>query len=221
MPNTDAWPLTPGAGRSCMVDHDLTAPDTTANTDAQVIKLLGGKSQTVTGLVGSTYVDGGSTSADTTALMVDQRSLAKKFTANPTISTSAYVAGYCVGGLLTFTTVNRASAGSILIQSASLTDKSKQSAVIDLIVFDTNPTNSTFTDHAALNIVAADLPFIAGVVTFGGWSNFSATGVSSIPSIGLEVNVAATSLYAVMCVRTAPTFAGTTDLALKLNVLQD
>jgi len=208
-----------GAGTAATIGTETKTINSIAVQVQEVAPALGGRDLYV-GSQGGRQVDG---ATDTAAGYVDPRLLAKNLTANPTIATSAYVTGYCLGGLLTFATANRASGGSLLIANAKLSDKSKQSAAVDLIIFDTNPTGSTFTDHAALNIVAADLPFIAGVIQFtaAGYSVFSATSVCGVGNLGLEVLLAATSLYGVMCVRGTPTYAGANDLDLKLVIIQD
>jgi len=207
-----------GAGSGQLVGSETKTINAVPVQVQETANALGGRDLYV-GTQGGRGVDG---AADTAAAYVDPRILAKKLTANPTVSTSAFVAGYCVGGLLAFTNAARASGGSLLVASAVLQDESKQNAVIDLILFDDNPSASTFTDHVALDILAADLPLVAGCISFPAAAyTFATTSIQSVSNIGIEVALVGTSLYGVMVVHGTPTWAAADDLSVKLVVIQD
>ena len=90
---------------------------------------------------------------------------------------------------------------------------------LKLYIFDTNPTNSTWTDHSTPNINAADIPFLRGLhVVFTGqrtrdpypW-NIDGIGCSFV----------GTNLYGVMVVVGTPTFGSTSGLTVKLGIIDD
>jgi hypothetical protein len=139
----------------------------------------------------------------------------------PTISTSAYTAGYVVGGLLTFSNA-LLTAGTGILQSISLKCKTVQTAGFKLYLFKANPTNSTWTDHAAPAINAADIPFLTAVRTLS--SPDSGLGTHTIyvdDGIGKVLNPGATTLYGILVTTGTPTFTSTSDMTISIGILQD
>jgi hypothetical protein len=139
----------------------------------------------------------------------------------PTISTSAYTAGYVVGGLLTFSNA-LLTAGTGILQSITLKCKTVQTVGFKLYLFKTNPTNSTWTDHAAPAINAADIPFVTSVRTLS--SPDSGLGTHTIyvdDGIGKVLNPGATTLYGILITTGTPTFTSTSDMTISIGILQD
>jgi hypothetical protein len=85
-------------------------------------------------------------------------------TVTVTPNAAAYVAGYCVGGVLTVPNmVAVGSPGGTIIIGVSIVDNTGTNASMDLMVFDRKPTG-TYTDHAACTVATADQPYFVGIV---------------------------------------------------------
>lgn len=150
-----------------------------------------------------------------------------EFSQSPTITSgSAYVVGYAVGGLFTFANAvlgassSPSQSGKIL--SVLISDKAKQNAALDLILFDSAPTAPT--DHTAFAPSAADIAKIVGVVsiTAAMYSSFSANAAAWLnPNLKFFLAAAGTSLYGILVARGTPTYASTSDLQLRLLISQD
>lgn len=74
--------------------------------------------------------------------------------ANP--ADSAYAPGDAVGGKLTFANAARIPAGSGKVTGAVLTDSSGQRLAADLLLFDADPSASTWSDGSGASLAAAD-----------------------------------------------------------------
>lgn len=152
-------------------------------------------------------------------------------TAAPVVSTAgAYSAGHDIGGLLTFTGAIFASNGLAKLKAVRITDTSKQSANVDLLLFSANPTGSTFTARSATAIVAADLPKIVTCINITTHSAFSATGLSYARDLDTKIFSATPAsgvgqmtftLYGALIARATPTYAATSALNVYLDIEQD
>lgn len=139
-----------------------------------------------------------------------------------TVTAGAYTPGFVVGGLLSLAGASRVNAGSGTIQNALVTVKTALNQPYDVFFFNTNPTNSTFTDNAALAINVADLPSLAGIVhctdlVSGGTPQI----LQSINQVGFKLSASATTLYAVIVIRGSQSFASTSAVSLIVDILQD
>jgi hypothetical protein len=77
----------------------------------------------------------------------------------PTVSASpAYTSGDCIGGKMSFTGAALTAGGSGLIKSVVVNCKSAQTGAFDLILFDSDPSSSTFTDNSAIAIAPRTTP---------------------------------------------------------------
>jgi len=143
----------------------------------------------------------------------------------PTVDTSAFASGDLIGAAaLVFnnaTSGDSSSAGTRggVIQSVVITDLAKQSANLDLVIFDANPSNTTFTENSAFDPHDTDILNIIGVVAITDWKAFSdnSAGVANnlaIPFILDTGNV----LYGALVSRGAPTYAAT-DLTIRLGII--
>jgi hypothetical protein len=141
------------------------------------------------------------------------------------VSTSpAYTAGDSVGGKLTFANAARFAAGSFDIGGIVLTDAIAQSAEMDLVLFDSDPSASTLTDNAAVVVAAADLSKICAIVNLNDYKVLGASGKSATYFFGISQPIklaSGTSLYGVLITRSTPTYSGTDNLTLEMTVTQD
>lgn len=182
---------------------------------------------------GSITVDGSvtvsgtatTTAAASEAFMGHVGGVMARCNATITGSTSpAYASGDLVGGKLTLSNAARVSGSSGIVQSAIITSKSLQNNVVfDVVFFNADPSNSTFTDNAAFDIHDNDLDKVIGVaqcntvIPFSGSSVHQALGLA-LPFAG---SAGSTTLYAAVITRSTTTLAGTTDLTLSVRILQD
>lgn len=143
-------------------------------------------------------------------------------TITPTVTAGAYTTGMVAGGKLTLSGAVRSSGGSGMVQWVSVTKKTALTAPYDVYFFCTDPTNSTFTDNAALALNVADLPYLVGVahctdlVDNGTPKTLQATGVA----LPFKLSTG-TSLFAVAVIRGGETLASTSALVINVGILQD
>lgn len=146
--------------------------------------------------------------------------------ASPTCDTSAYADGDLIGGKLSFSSAVRASGLSAIIGQALLVDQAKQQANIDLVLFNADPSGTTFTDQAAFDVADADIDKICAVIrfgTYGDWVPFNDNAIAQYtPPAGIPFKLATgTTLYGAIVSRGTPTFAASTDLKAILSLIQD
>ncbi len=141
----------------------------------------------------------------------------------PTITAGAYHAKDAVGGLLTFANAGKGDAGTGIIQGVTIIDKSVQAAQLILVLFD-----QTFTataDNAAFAPSDADLANCIGTVTIAAsdYVTLSDNCVATKSNIGLPFKLpnGGTSLFGQLMCSGTPTYASTSDLTIKLRLLQD
>jgi hypothetical protein len=119
-----------------------------------------------------------------------------------------------------FTTVNAYSGAPIVIESAILTDKGDQNAIMSLLLFD-----RTFTadaDNAVFDPEDADLPNIVGLITwvaadYGNWTDNAAAFKHNLNMVVLPNG---TSLFGQLYTGGTPTYTSTTDLSVILTIRQ-
>jgi hypothetical protein len=170
---------------------------------------------------GSLTVDGTVTPAATENHIGEVGQKLVVVSATPVISTSAYATGDAVGAVMSFASATRVAAGSGVVESVTITDKAKQSANLDLLLFDTNPSVAP-TDNAACVIADADLLTCVGVIPVTNHYTLDDNGLSCARAVGLGFKLAAgTTLYGVLVVRNAPTYATASDLQVRLAIRQN
>jgi hypothetical protein len=146
---------------------------------------------------------------------------AKIATALTVTASSAYTTGNVVGGKITFSSA-LLTAGSGVLESISLRSKSVQTATFTLFLFDSNPTNTTWTDKTAPSINVNDIPFLVGAFQLSSFSSGLGTHtIYMLNGISQTLAAGATTLYGILIVTGTPTFTATTDLTLALGILQD
>lgn len=145
-----------------------------------------------------------------------------KIAVTPTVTaSSAYTTGNLVGGLMTFSSA-LLTAGSGVLESISIRCKSVQTATFTFFLFDSNPTNSTWTNKSAPAINASDIPFLVGAYQLASYSSGLGTHtIYTLNGISQAISAGATTLYGVLTVTGTPTFASTSDITVVLGILQD
>lgn len=140
-----------------------------------------------------------------------------------TVAASAHSAGDAVGGKVTIAGAASSDKSSGVIHSVVITDLAMQAGDYDVIFFSSNPSATTVTDDSALDIADADLPKIVCVVPVTVSASFADSGVSYSNGVGCPFELAnnSTSLYAAIVARSAPTYAGVSDVQIRVSILQD
>lgn len=193
------------------------------------------------------YTDGGAISmaqalVDSAGALVDPASSAKQDTANtalsaiasntgaaaitltasPTVAGTTHAANDVVGSKITLSGAARANSGAGIIQSVAVNITDNVTAAYDVFFFDTDPSGSTFTDDATLNLVAADLVNCCGVaqcttiIDCGTRKMAVATGLA----IPYKISAANTNLYAVIVARGSAAYTTANGVSLRASVLQ-
>lgn len=144
-------------------------------------------------------------------------------TATPTIDTAAYGAGELLGTKLEFDLGAFRDLPGVLIQSVQLIDQDNERKDIDLVLFDSDPTGTTFTNSSAFDIADADMTKILGVVnlTDTDYDAFADNAIAQINNVGIPVRLNATSaqlpIYGALVAREAITFTAVTDLVVRIG----
>jgi hypothetical protein len=131
----------------------------------------------------------------------------------PTVSASPdYSDQDVIGGAMEVANAVRVTGGKAILDFLSLSSKVDIGCSVHVILFKANPSNSTFTDNAALSVNSADYDKLLDVVKLpvGEIVDLGTPNVVSARNLGIVVDLTdpATSLYAV-----AYANAGTINLA--------
>lgn len=140
----------------------------------------------------------------------------------PTITAGAYSAGDTVGGLLTFANAARVAGLGGVIKNMLIIDDAQQSVELELWLF--NQTFTPIADNAPWAPSVADLENLIAIITTesGDWFESSNQGVADVEaSKRFDLIAAGTSLFGQLVTRATPTFVATTDLTVKIALLQD
>lgn len=139
-------------------------------------------------------------------------------TATPAVTAGAYTTGQCVGTINQLIVPRPAG----IVQSVLVTVKTALTAPFDVLFFSTNPSNSTFTDNAALAVNVADLQSLCGVAHCTDLVSLGTPQALQAPNLALPFTLAAASLilYAQIVIRGGQTFASTSAIGLNVNILQ-
>ncbi len=142
-----------------------------------------------------------------------------------TVQAAAYATGELVGGKLTLTDPNAGGGGTYLsggiIQSVLITDLAKQSISKDVLFFDADPSNTTFTENSALDVDDTDLLNLIGVAAVADWFDFNDNSVGQALNLAIPyvIGSTGTALYAAIVERGAPTYASTSDLSIRVGII--
>lgn len=137
----------------------------------------------------------------------------------PTIDTNAYAAGDLIGTKLTFASALNASSLSGLLTSVTLTDLGAEGKNVELVIFNADPTGTTFTDNAAFDPADADLTKIVCRVYITSHSAFNDNGASFANNIGCAISASTSTIYGAMIAREIVTYDTTSAITLILGML--
>ena len=147
-----------------------------------------------------------------------------------TVDTAAYASGDCVGGKLQFTGALADNSRSGLITSvrmSNLANAVSQSIQYSLLIFDSDPTATTFTDNVALDVADADLTRVVAVIDIPTSALFTLADNNVHYVSGLSVPVRANStsltgtLFGALVARGAADFDAATDINIQLAISCD
>lgn len=139
----------------------------------------------------------------------------------PTTAAGAYASGDVIGTKMTFAASTLAAGGSAMVQAVTVNSKTAQTTAMDLILFNADPTNSTFTDNAALAVDVADFSKVIGVVHITDWTNLGTPAVAQANNLALPFTLAATSLYGVLVALAAITLGSASDFSASLRLVRN
>lgn len=145
----------------------------------------------------------------------------KTVSQTPTVTAGAYSAEEAVGGKLTFDIID-AQTGTGIVHTLVITDLAKQSVAMELWLFDRNFTATA--DNAAFDVADADLPNVLGVIPIAttDWFASADSSVACVRNIGLVgTAIDGHNIFGQLKAVGTPTYSATSDLTVKLTVLQD
>lgn len=140
----------------------------------------------------------------------------------PTITAGAYIAKDAVGGRLDFSGAARLNKGSGIIQSVTLVDLDSEAAELVLVLFD-RPFTAT-ADNGPFDPSDADLLYCVGKITIAAsdYTAFNDNSVAQVRNLGIPfVCGLDDTLYGQLMCTGTPTYTATSDLVVKLHIMQD
>jgi hypothetical protein len=143
-----------------------------------------------------------------------------KVSVTPTIVSTQYTTGMCVGGIQTITDVLSQINETGLFQDLVIIDRSNRNIQMDVVLYSQSP-SGTFVDHAIPQPDNTGAGYILGVIKVAS-NEFVQIGASdSVANVAKEIQVQGTAgnrnLYAVAIVRNSATWA-VGDLTFKYGV---
>jgi hypothetical protein len=180
-------------------------------------------------------VDISGTGANATAVKVDGSAVTQPISGNvggkttaikdttAVSTTPAYTSGDAVGAKRTLTNVFLSSGGTAILESITVLDRANQAAALEIIFFDSDPTNATITDNAAFVYSTDDLKVLGRVsVAASDYVTLNSKAIATLKGIGLTLKGnATTSLFVAVVTTGTPTYAATTDVQITFGFLQD
>lgn len=140
----------------------------------------------------------------------------------PVVSTApAYTAGDIMGGLLEFD-VGLDFGDTVLIQEIALVFRSAVQPNCRLILLGGDPVNTTKTDNAAYNLVAADAFLVRKPIVLSGWTSHGTPKSLALGGLALPYTCAPDSkkIRALLIDDTGVTLATTSDLQVSIKGLR-
>lgn len=137
-------------------------------------------------------------------------------------ATPDYSTGDVMGGKMTIANAARLSGGSGKLESIVMASKVDMTVDIDVVIFDSDPSATTFTENSAVALDAADAAKVIGVVTISTRHDLGTPVIASVRGLGIPFDCAAgTSLYAVCVARGTINLGSTSDLTFRFGITQD
>lgn len=199
--------ITAGSGTSIRTDD-------VGGVQYPVNKLDGGADGTTVPITADTTIAG---------LPVEARHRRVRVAVTPTISSGAiYAAKDAVGGIMSFASAVRATAGTGLLRHVAVVDKGQQMAGLDLVLFSATIAG-TVTDNAVFAPTDADGTNFLGRVQITATTDYADFSTNSMCGKTVEIPIAcaATTLFGALVARGTPTYTSTTDLVVTLTIDQD
>lgn len=165
-----------------------------------------------------------------TAAVLDTGFVATVLNPGLTNSGTTYATNVSIGGLLTFSNAVREPGGTARIKDLVVVDANStvQSGSLTLILFDGTTLTGTYTDHATVNVSAADVPHIIRKlnVVASDYSNVGGTALAVADPSGLDksivLNGTTTTMYGVLQVTAGTlTMSSSNTMTVKLGVNQN
>lgn len=128
----------------------------------------------------------------------------------PTVTAAAtnYTAGDCIGGKMAVPSAFTSTEGTL--KRIVMADEGAEAQDVDVVVFNADPSASTFTDNAACAIADADLLKIVDVISIRNHYAFSDAG-ASVAATDTPIYAAGTGFWAVAIARGAGYLYDATD----------
>lgn len=136
--------------------------------------------------------------------------------------TTPYAAGDLIGDVLEIDLAGFRDTPGLVLQSVLLVDEAGEEEDIDLVLFDSDPDATTFTDNAALDLDPADLARIVGVVPLTAYFAFDSNAIAQAANLALPIRLdwrdsGPASIFVALVARGTPGYGAATDLTLKLG----
>ena len=141
-----------------------------------------------------------------------------------TVDTAAYAAGDYINDANDITDLALMGRNYIFggeIREVIITDEGAEGANLEVWFFDTDPTNSTFTDNEPFTVHDSDLVNVCCVVPITSHYAAAASGVSIGRPTNCVCKGGTTSLYAAIVAREAVTFDDDDDVTIRVTIDQD
>lgn len=138
----------------------------------------------------------------------------------PTCDTAAYAANDLIGGKLTLEGLTQPILGAV-IQTINVIDLANQKSALDLFFFTKDPSATTFTDQAALDVDDADLPYAFLVqVAASDYVSLADNAIATIkPSVAFTPQNADGKLFLAIRSGGTPDYVAASDLVIVIETL--
>lgn len=137
----------------------------------------------------------------------------------PVVQAAAYADGDLIGGKQTLT-IFRGPNRSSLLRSIVITSEVDLTVNVDVILFSSDPSGTTFTENGAISIAAADAAKVIGIFTVSSRVDLGTPVVAQLQGLAIPLigNGTARTIWAAMVVRGAYTPGAVDDVTLRLGV---
>jgi len=147
-----------------------------------------------------------------------------------TVAAATYTADDMLGsaeteltGVIVPSTVGGGGDNTGWIVGVELVDDNNNTVNAEVIFWDAEPSNTTFTDEAVFDPDERDMENLIGVVKIDDWVSFSNVSVGTAANprpLGFNLG-AGTSLFVAVKTKGTPVYAATDDLTLILSIVAD
>jgi len=140
------------------------------------------------------------------------------------VTSQTYDANDQLGTLVELKDAVRGNNGTGVIFSLTIQDLDKKDSAISVTVFDSNPSNSTFTDGGAITINDLDLPKVIGVINVAttDYTDYVDNSVANVKAISLPIQAQGTTNSLWLLFRDITGAArGAKTLSASIGILQD